>query len=144
MVFKALAVMDKKSGKMLNYCQIICHPDYKDALSLSSANEFGRLANEVCGRIKNPTNTISLSSTMTFPKKDERMWSIFMLNQARENGTCCTQFVVGGNMINHPGKVATPTAEMLVAKILCKSVVSTVGAKFVSKRNDLSSYGPLA
>jgi hypothetical protein len=42
-VHKALAVMDKKSGKMLNYRQLLRHPDYKKDWSLSSANKFGRL-----------------------------------------------------------------------------------------------------
>ncbi|KAL7535959.1 hypothetical protein ACHAXR_006863 [Thalassiosira sp. AJA248-18] len=50
--------MDKTSGKMLNYRQLIRHPEYKGPWSLSPANEFGRLANGVAGRIKNPTNTI--------------------------------------------------------------------------------------
>ena len=57
-VQRALAVMDKQSGKMLNYRQLMRHPDYRKPWSLSSANEFGRLANGVGGRIKNPTNTI--------------------------------------------------------------------------------------
>jgi hypothetical protein len=38
------------------------------------------------------------------------------------------QFTVGGDRINYPGKVATPTAEMLVAKLLFRSVISTKGA----------------
>ncbi len=33
--------------------------------------------------------------------------------KAEPNQTC---FTVGGDRINYPGKVATPTAEMLVAK----------------------------
>ena len=34
--------------------------------------------------------------------------------------------------INYPGAVATPTAEMLVAKILFNSVISTKNAKFMT------------
>ena len=60
-VHKALAVMDKKSGKMLNYRQLLRHPDYKKDSCLSSAKEFGRLANGVGRRIKNPTNTIKFA-----------------------------------------------------------------------------------
>ena len=40
-----------------------------------------------------------------------------------------TRFTVGGNRINYPGEVATPTAEMLVAKLLFNSVISTKNAK---------------
>ena len=43
-----------------------------------------------------------------------------------------TRFVVGGDRINYPGKVATPTACMLVAKLIFNSVVSTKGAKFMT------------
>jgi hypothetical protein len=43
-----------------------------------------------------------------------------------------TRFVVGGNKINYPGKVATPAAEMLVAKLLFNSVISTHGARFMT------------
>ena len=40
--------------------------------------------------------------------------------------------MVGGNRINYPGKVATPTAEMLVTKLLFNSVISTHSACFVT------------
>ena len=56
-VHQAMAVRDKITGKMLNYSQLMRHPIYKKDWQLSSANEFGRLANGVGGRIKG-TNTI--------------------------------------------------------------------------------------
>ena len=43
-----------------------------------------------------------------------------------------TRFFISGDKINYPGKVATPTAEMLVAKILFNSVVSTKDARFMT------------
>ncbi len=42
------------------------------------------------------------------------------------------QFTVGGDRINYPGKVPTPTAEMLVAKMLFNSVISRKGAQFMA------------
>jgi hypothetical protein len=42
------------------------------------------------------------------------------------------QFTVGGDGINYPGKVATPTTEMLVDKLLFNSVISTKGAWFMT------------
>ena len=45
---------------------------------------------------------------------------------------------MGGDRTNYPGKVATPTAEMLVAKLLFNSVVSTPGAKFMTM--DISNF----
>ena len=49
-----------------------------------------------------------------------------------------TRFTVGGDRINYPGEVATPTADMLVAKLLFNSVVSTKGAKFMTI--DISNF----
>ncbi len=57
-VNQAMAVMDAETGKLLNYRQLMRNTKYREAWSLSSANEFGRLANGIGGRIKNPTNTI--------------------------------------------------------------------------------------
>ena len=48
-VHKALAVMDKDTGKLLNYRQLLRHPKYKKAWSTLAANEFGRLAQGVGG-----------------------------------------------------------------------------------------------
>ncbi len=48
------------------------------------------------------------------------------------------RFRVRGDRINYPGKVATPTAEMLVAKMLFNSVISTRGARFMTM--DISNF----
>ncbi len=50
-VHQAMAVMNADTGTLLNYRQLMRSTKYREAWSLSSANEFG-------GRIKNPTNTI--------------------------------------------------------------------------------------
>ena len=46
--------------------------------------------------------------------------------------------VMGGNRINFPGEVGTPTADLLLVKILFNSVVSTPGAKFMTM--DISNF----
>ena len=45
---------------------------------------------------------------------------------------------MGGDRINYPGEVATPTAEMLVAKLLFNSTISTKGARFMTM--DISNF----
>jgi hypothetical protein len=50
----------------------------------------------------------------------------------------CTRFMVGRYRINYPGKVATPTAEMLAAKMLFNRVISTRGAQFMTI--DISNF----
>jgi hypothetical protein len=41
-VHQAMSVMDADTGKLLNYKQLIRSMKYREAWSLSSANEFGR------------------------------------------------------------------------------------------------------
>ncbi len=48
------------------------------------------------------------------------------------------RFTVRGDRINYPGEVATPTAEMLVAKMLFNSIISTRGARFMTM--DISNF----
>ena len=56
-VHEALAVMDAETGEVFNYRKLMQSSKHKETWSKSSANEFGRLANGVSGRIKG-TNTI--------------------------------------------------------------------------------------
>ena len=63
-----MAIMDEEIGQLLNYRELI-----------SSANEFGRLANGVNNRIKNPTNTIQfIQKSRHSPRLQERchIWII--------------------------------------------------------------------
>ena len=120
---------------MLNYCQLMRHPDYCKQWSLSSANEFGRLANGVGGRIKHPTNTIKFIRKDEVPhkrRKDVTYGQFVCTIQPEKAEKNRTQFTVGGDRINYPGEVATPTADMVVAKMLFNSVISTKGAKFMT------------
>ena len=68
---RAYVVMDKQSGKMLNYRQLMRHPEYKGEWALSSANEFGQLANGIGVRIKG-TNTIKFMPYNAIPKDRRR------------------------------------------------------------------------
>ncbi|KAL7534171.1 hypothetical protein ACHAWF_006436, partial [Thalassiosira exigua] len=124
-VHQALAVLDKQSGKMLNYRQLLRHPDYKKPWRISSANEFGRLANGIGGRIKNPTKTIRFIRRDDIPKdrrKDVTYGQFVCTERPEKSETNRSRLVIGGDRINYPGEVATPTAEMLVAKLLFNSV----------------------
>jgi hypothetical protein len=45
---------------------------------------------------------------------------------------------MGGNLINYPDDVGTPTATLLLIKIFLNSVISTKGAKFANA--DLANF----
>jgi hypothetical protein len=140
-VHQAMAVMDADTGKLLNYCQLMQSTKYPDAWSLSSANKFGRVANGVGGCIKNPTNTIQFVHQHEVPKermKDITYGQFVCTVRPKKAEPNCTRFTVGGDRINYPGKVATPTADMLAAKMLFNSVISTRGARFMTM--DISNF----
>ena len=48
------------------------------------------------------------------------------------------RFTVGGNQIQFPGKVSTPTADLTTVKLLLNSVLSTPGAHFATA--DISNF----
>ena len=140
-VEQALAVMDQQTGKLLNYRQLRRDPKHKQDWSLSSANEFGRLANGIGGRIKNPTNTIKFLRREQVPesrRKDVTYGQFVCSVRPEKKEKNRTRLVVGGDRINYIGEVATPTADMLIAKLLFNSVISTKGSRFMTM--DISNF----
>jgi hypothetical protein len=49
-IHQAMSVMDAESRRLLNYKPLVQHQKYKGEWQVSSANEFGRVANGVGGR----------------------------------------------------------------------------------------------
>jgi hypothetical protein len=134
--------MDADTGKLLNYRQLTRSTKHKKAWSLSSANKFGRLANGIGGRIKSPTNTIEFIFKNKVPTEQKRCdvayGQLVCTVQPEKAEPNQTRFTVRGDRINYPGKVAIPTAEMLVAKMLFNSVIFTKGARFMMV--DISNF----
>eukprot|EP00804_Cyclotella_cryptica_P021147 CCRYP_001465-RA/>CCRYP_001465-RA protein AED:0.35 eAED:0.35 QI:0/0/0/1/0.5/0.33/3/0/629 len=126
-VHRALAVMDQITA-------------YHDDWTKSSANAFGRLANGVSGRVKG-TNTICFIRKRDIPKarlKDVTYGQFVCTIRPEKKEPNRTRLAVGGDRINYPCEVAMPTADMLAAKILFNSVISTVNARFMTM--DISNF----
>ena len=105
-----------------------------------AANKFGRLAQGVGGRIKG-TNTIKFIYKCKVPReqfKDVTYRRFACTEHPEKKEKNCTQFTIGGNQINYSGEVATPTANLLFAKILFNSTISTPGEKFMTM--DISNF----
>jgi hypothetical protein len=139
-VHQALAVMDKETGRLLNYRQLLRSQKHKKAWSTLAVNKFGRLAQGVVGQIKG-TNTIKFIHQHDVPAnctKEFTYRQFICMEHPKKTKTNHTRFTVGGNCINYPGAVATPTAEMLVTKLLFNSTISTRGACFMTM--DISNF----
>jgi hypothetical protein len=99
------------------------------------------LANGIGGHIKNPTNIIKLILQHELPAdqvKDITYRQFVCLAKPKKAEPNQMQFIVGGDRINYPGKVATPATEIWVAKMLFNSVISTKDAQFMTI--DISNF----
>jgi hypothetical protein len=126
------AVMHPTSSKPMTYRELITGPLTKSDWELSSANEFGRLAQGVGGRIKG-TNTIRFIDHADLPKDRSSTYPRFVCElRPQKSEVNHTRLTFGGNLINYPGNVSTRTAELETRKILLNSVISTRDATFIS------------
>jgi hypothetical protein len=129
------AVMDDETGELLEYQQLIKNNKYKKVWGTAFGNEIGRLAQGIPERVEG-TNTFFFIDQNAIPKDrtNDGTYACICCNvrpeKVNEPNRC--RITVGGNRINYPYEVATPTADLLTVKLLLNSVISTEGAKFCS------------
>ena len=127
-------IFDEDSGKMLKYRKLITHPKHKEVWFHSSANEFGRLAQGVGGRIKG-TDTIFFINKDQVPAdrwKDVTYVKFVCELKPNKAEVHRTRLTVGGDKIHYPGDVGTPTADLTLVKTHVNSVISTPGARYLT------------
>ncbi len=127
----AQLVCDTDTGNYLNYRQLMRDPNHATVWSESSANEFGRLAQGVGGRVTG-TNTIFFIQKDHVPisrRKDVMNGSFVCELKPNKEEKHCIQLTAGGDRINYPEDVGTPTSDMTLVKILLNSIISTKDAK---------------
>jgi hypothetical protein len=127
----ANAVVDPATGASLEYRHLRTGPDAPDWIQ-AAANEIGRLTNG------NPPHSTHGSQTMHFiahtaipPGRRATYLRIVASIRPQKAEPKRIRFTVGGNLVQYPGKVSTPTADITTAKILFNSVLSTPAAKFM-------------
>jgi hypothetical protein len=99
----------------------------------SFSNEIGRLAQGVGGRIlgTDTTNFIEYNKVPIDQRKDVTYGNIqvdYRPQKAEENRTGLT---VGGNLIDFPSDVSTPTVDMATTKMVINSTISTPKTKYM-------------
>jgi hypothetical protein len=136
----AVPVLDQETGKLLEYRQLLKHPKFQEVWSRSAADEFGRLAQGIKGRVK-ATDTIRFIHKHEIPEdrfKDVTYIKFVCSIRTEKKDPYRTRATMGGNLINYPDDVGTPTANLLLIKIFFNSVVSTPEAKFANA--DISNF----
>ena len=135
----AWAIIDDKTGQSLEYRDLIKRPELRDTWFKSLANQLGRLAQGI-GDIKG-ADTIFFISKSEIPQdiwKDITYGRIavdYRPGKEEKNGSRLT---VGGNRIDYPFGVSTPTCDLPTIKLLWNSVLSTPGAKYFTL--DISNF----
>jgi len=99
----ASSVQDEDTGQILEYDQLLKHPKYKTAWNISAANEFGRLAQGIGGRLTG-TDTIHFIQRQDLPRNKKATYGRFVCDlRPQKKETERTRLTVGGNLIDYPG-----------------------------------------
>lgn len=110
------------------------NPETRKIWSPSAANEFGRLAQGVGGRIEG-TNTIFFVAKREIPSdriKDVTYVKFVCEEKPNKAERYRTRLAVGGDRVNYPDDVGTPTADLLLVKTHLNSTISTPNAKYLT------------
>ena len=128
-MYFAVAIIDHETGKALEYRDLIKIDKHRDTWSKSLANEIRRLAQgirEIVG-----TNTMFFVRKSDMPKSRWRdIMYVHMVVAYRLHNTKPHQsrLTVGGDSINHPYDVSTPTADLTTIKMRWNSTLSKKNA----------------
>ncbi len=115
------------------YNKLMNDPTLKDLWVTAMLKELHQLSqgNE---NVTVGTNTIfflSHAEIRCIPKDPTVMYACIVINhRPQKDDPNHIRITVGGNLINYPYKLTTRTADMVLAKIIWSSMVSTPGAKF--------------
>ncbi len=100
----ANTVLDHDTGELLEYRQLLRHPKHKAIWKKSAADEFGRLAQGIGGRVEG-TNTIEFIHKHEVPQdrfKDVTYIKFVCTIRTEKKDPYRTRATMGGNLINYP------------------------------------------
>jgi hypothetical protein len=114
----ANAVINQDTGDSLEYCQLIQDKTKTPVWNKAAANEFGRLAQGVGGRIEG-SNTIFFLPRQPIPKGKIVTYGRFLVDiRPNKTETHRVLLTVEGNLIQYPGDVSTRSADLTTSKCL--------------------------
>jgi hypothetical protein len=120
-------VLDYNTRKLLEYCQLLRDLEHKETWTKAGANEFGRLAQGVGGRIDR-TNIIFFVHKHEIPQdrlKDVTYIKFDASVHTKKDDPYQIRATLGGNLIHYPDNVGTSNADLMLIKIYLNSVIST-------------------
>ena len=128
----ANAVVHPDTGAMLEHRDLL-KTNMRDQFIQANIDEIGRLTDGRVGKSASiPSNTMAFVHWSELPRGEKatclRIVADYRSHKPNPNRV---RWTAGGDKIHYPGTVSTPTAEMLTAKLLFNSVISTDNARFM-------------
>ena len=125
------AIIDEATGNSLEFRHLIKLEKYRAIWMKSFANELGRLAQGI--RDIPGTDTIDFIPRSEVPSGETVTYGrIVCTYRPQKEEQNRTRLTVGGNLIICLYDVSAPTSDMITAKLLFNSVISTPGARFLT------------
>ena len=125
------AVLNKDTGELMEMRHLMKNPKYSELWRKSYTKELGRLAQGIPGT--KGTNTIVFIKYDDIPldrRRHVRYGKTVCTYRPEKDDPNRTRLTVGGNQIEYPGDVSTPTVDMMTVKMHLNSVISTKGARY--------------
>jgi hypothetical protein len=125
------AIINQETVSSLEYRRLIQDESTFPVWNKASANEFGRFAQVVGGRIEG-SNTIFFIPRNAVPKGKIVTYGRFVVDiRPNKTETHQVRLTVGGNLIQYPVDVSTRSTDLTTSKCLWNSTISTEGAKYM-------------
>ena len=128
---QCLAAIHPDTGKLAEYPALLKSSDGK-LWEESNCEEIGRLADGYLPNIPKGTKTLHFIRFTKIPKDRKATYlRIVVADRPMKSNPRRVRWTVGGDQVEYPGDVSTKTSDMVTAKILFNSILSTDGAKFM-------------
>lgn len=129
----ANAVIDPITGKATEYRQLIRQPETKKRWLHGMAKELGRLTQGLDNSDVEGTDTMFFIPHTALPAGRKPTYTRVVVDERPQKADPYrVRVTVGGDRIDYPGNVSTPTADITTAKLVFNSTISTPGAKFMT------------
>ena len=130
--WKANVMVDPVTGTSMEYNHLKLSSESKEWIQ-GCSNEMGRLAKGVRPHMRTRSNTMHFIHPSDKPTNRSATYlKIVCEKKPHKEEKFRVRFTVGGNRINYPGVVTTPTAELQTVKLHLNSVVSDVAALYMT------------
>jgi hypothetical protein len=125
------AVIHPTTGANMEYRGLIADKETFPTWDRAAANEFGRLAQGVGGRIEG-SNNIYFSPRSAVPPNKTVIYGRFVVDvRPNKEEIHRVRLTIGGNLIRYDRYVSTRYVDLTTSKCLWNRVISTPGAKYM-------------